>query len=91
METDEGIVGLGEMGGRRSAELQFQGLKPYLMGHDPFALEELRFKICNPTSLSNSRTQLMAAVEFACLDIIGQKLGLPVHTLLGGKLRMRFP
>jgi glucarate dehydratase len=93
VETDEGIVGLGEMGGGgESAELQFQGLKPYLMGHDPFALEELRFKICNPTaSLYNNRTQLMAAVEFACLDIIGQKLGLPVHTLLGGKLRDEVP
>jgi glucarate dehydratase len=28
-----------------------------------------------------------AAIEFACLDIIGQKLGVPVHALLGGKLR----
>jgi len=93
VETDEGIIGLGEMGGGgESAELQFLGLKPYLVGHDPFALEELRFKICNPTaSLYNNRTQLMAAIEFACLDIIGQKLGLPVHKLLGGKLRDEIP
>ena len=38
-------------------------------------------------SLYNNRTQLHAAIEFACLDIIGQKLGVPVHALLGGKLR----
>ncbi len=93
VETDEGIIGLGEMGGGgESAELQFLGLKPYLVGHDPFALEELRFKICNPTaSLYNNRTQLMAAIEFACLDIIGQKLGLPIYKLLGGKLRDEIP
>lgn len=87
--TDEGLVGLGEMGGGgESAELQVTGLKQYLVGHDPFELESLRFKICNPTaSLYNNRTQLMAAIEFACLDIIGQKLGEPVYNLLGGKLR----
>ena len=79
-------------GGGESAELQFLGLKPYLVGHDPFALEELRFKICNPTaSLYNNRTQLMAAIEFACLDIVGQALGLPVYKLLGGKLRDEVP
>jgi glucarate dehydratase len=31
--------------------------------------------------------QYMAAIEFACLDIIGQKLGQPVYNLIGGKLR----
>jgi len=47
----------------------------------------MRFAICNPTaSLYNNRTQLHAAIEFACLDIMGQKLGAPVHALLGGKL-----
>ncbi len=53
-----------------------------------FRLEALRLAICNPTaSLYNNRTQLHAAIEFACLDIIGKKLGVPVHALLGGKLR----
>ena len=42
----------------------------------------------NPTaSLYNNRTQLLAAVEFACLDLIGQHLDVPVYDLLGGKLR----
>ena len=48
----------------------------------------MRFKIANPTaSLYNNRTQLLAALEFACLDLIGQKLGVPVYDMLGGKLR----
>jgi glucarate dehydratase len=93
VETDEGLVGLGEMGGGgESAELAFEGLKSYLMGHDPFKLEALRYKISNPTaSLYNNRTQLHAAVEFACLDVVGQRLGVPVCDLLGGKLREEVP
>jgi glucarate dehydratase len=93
VETDDGLVGLGEMGGGgESAELAFAGLKPYLVGHDPFRLEALRFKICNPTaSLYNNRTQLHAAIEFSCLDVIGQRLDVPVHDLLGGKLRDEVP
>ncbi len=93
VETDEGLVGLGEMGGGgESAELAFEGLKTYLLGHNPFELEALRFKILNPTaSLYNNRTQLHAAIEFACLDLLGQKLGVPVYDLLGGKLRDEVP
>jgi glucarate dehydratase len=89
IKTDEGITGLGEMGGGgESAALAFQGLKTYLVGHDPFDLNRMRFAICNPTaSLYNNRTQLHAALEFACLDIIGKKLGVPVYQLLGGRLR----
>ena len=93
VETNAGLVGLGEMGGGgESAELAFEGLKPYLLGHDPSQLEAMRFKIMNPTaSLYNNRTQLHAALEFACLDVVGQKLGVPVHDLLGGKLRDQVP
>ena len=40
VETDTGVVGLGEMGGGgESAEMAFAGLKSYLLGHDPFELE----------------------------------------------------
>lgn len=89
VDTDLGITGLGEMGGGgESAEAAIAGLNSYLTGHDPFELEALRFKICNPTaSLYNNRTQIHAAIEFACLDIVGQFLGVPVYDLLGGKLR----
>src|SRR5690242_18695356 len=91
VDTDEGITGLGEMGGGgESAQLAFEGLKYYLIGHDPFELEKLRFAITNPTAgLYNNRVQLHAALEFACLDIIGKKLGVPVYQLLGGKVRDR--
>lgn len=93
VETDEGITGLGEMGGGgESAENAFKGLKPYLIGHDPFQLESMYWKICNPTaSLYNNRTQLHAALEFACMDIMGKKLGIRACDLLGGALREEVP
>jgi glucarate dehydratase len=79
-------------GGGESAEIAFRALKAYLVGHDPFELEALRFKIANPTaSLYNNRTQLLAALEFACLDLVGQATGQPVYNLLGGKLRDTVP
>ena len=89
VETSDGYVGLGEMGGGgEDATRAFTGLLQYLRGHDVSRLEAMRFAICNPTaSLYNNRTQLHAALEFACLDILGQKLGVPVHVLLGGKVR----
>jgi len=91
VETDEGLIGLGEMGGGgESAVAAFQGLKPYLVGRDPARLEELRFLIANPTaSLYNNRTQILAAIEFACLDILGQRWGVSVSEILGGRLRDR--
>ncbi len=93
IETDNGLIGLGEMGGGgESAETAFRALKPYLVGHDPSRLEEMRFLIGNPTaSLYNNRTQMLAALEFACLDILGQAWSVPVHQILGGRLRDRVP
>lgn len=93
VETDEGLIGLGEMGGGGdSAVAAFNSLKPYMLGRDPALLEEMRFLIGNPTaSLYNQRTQLLAALEFACLDILGQKWGVPVCEILGGRLRDRVP
>jgi glucarate dehydratase len=93
VETDEGLIGLGEMGGGgESAVAAFTSLKSYLVGHDPAKLEWMRFLIANPTaSLYNNRTQILAALEFACLDILGQKWGVPVYDILGGRVRDHVP
>jgi len=93
VETDEGLTGLGEMGGGgESAEAACRAMKAYLVGHDPTRLEEMRFLIANPTaSLYNNRTQILAALEFACLDILGQQWSVSVSEILGGRLRDRVP
>ena len=66
LESDDGLVGLGELGGGgESATAAVLGLQPYLVGRDPARLEELRFLVANPTaSLYNNRTQILAALEF---------------------------
>lgn len=89
VETSDGYLGVGEFGGGgETATAAVEGLIDYLRGHDVFRLEALRFAICNPTaSLYNNRTQIHAAIEFACLDIIGKKLGIPVSEFLGGRVR----
>jgi len=91
IETDTGLVGLGEMGGGgESAGATVQAMKPVLIGRDPARLEELRFLLANPTaSLYNNRTQVVAALEFACLDLVGQAWGVPVCDILGGRVRDR--
>jgi glucarate dehydratase len=93
VETDVGIVGLGEMGGGgESAEAAIRALKGYLVGHDPLQLEQLRWKIMNPVgSLYNNRAQMHAALEFACIDAVGKHLGIRACDLLGGAVRERIP
>ena len=93
VEADNGLIGLGEMGGGgESAEAVFRAMKSYLVGHDPARMEEMRFLIANPTaSLYNNRTQVLAALEFACLDLLGQAWGVSISEILGGRLRDRIP
>ncbi|MET2828292.1 enolase C-terminal domain-like protein [Mesorhizobium shangrilense] len=90
---DQGRSGFGEMGGGgESAENAVRSLLPYLKGHDPLQLEQLRWKIMNPTaSLYNNRVQVHAALEMACLDLAGKTLGVRACDLLGGAVRERIP
>jgi glucarate dehydratase len=87
--TDDGIIGLGEVGGgdQRAALLK---LKPRVLGLDPFHLELIKLRVLRSIYyMSNSR--LYAAIEMACLDIQGKVLGRPVSDLLGGAVRSEIP
>lgn len=87
--TDEGLVGLGEVGGgdQRGALLK---LKPRILGLDPFHLELIKLKVLRSIYyLSNAR--LYGAIEMACLDIMGKATGRRVCDLLGGPVRDRVP
>lgn len=87
--TDEGVIGLGEVGGgdQRGALLK---LKPRLLGEDPFHLERIKLKALRSMYyLSNAR--LYAAIEMACLDIQGKVVGRSLSDLLGGSVRDRIP
>ncbi|GAA1827020.1 enolase C-terminal domain-like protein [Agromyces salentinus] len=87
--TDEGLVGLGEVGGgdQRGALAK---LAPRLIGMDPFHLEAIKLKVLRSIYyLSNAR--LYAAIEIACLDIQGKAFGRSVGDLLGGAVRHEVP
>lgn len=87
--TDEGITGLGEVGGgdQRGALLK---LKPRLIGESPYALERIKQKTLRQIYyLSNPR--LYAAIELACLDIQAKAANLPLCDLIGGKLHDSVP
>lgn len=87
--TDEGIVGLGEVGGGDQREALGK-LKPMLIGMDPFQIELIKLKTLRSTYfISNTRNY--GAIEMACLDIQGKALGRPVSDLLGGRVRNRIP
>lgn len=78
--TDEGIVGLGEWDHRASPD-NLQRLKQALIGQDPMNIN----KLCR-----DCLGQMRGAgggVELALWDIKGKKLGVPMHVLLGGKIR----
>ena len=87
--TDEGLIGLGEVGGgdQRGA---LQKLKPRILGLDPFHLETIKLKVLRSIYyMSNAR--LYAAIEMACLDIQGKVLNRPLSDLLGGSVRNEIP
>jgi len=87
--TDEGIVGLGEVGGgdQRAA---LQKLQPRITGMDPFHLELIKLKVLRSIYyISNSR--LYAAIEMACLDIQGKAIERPLSDLIGGSIRSEIP
>ncbi len=87
--TDEGVVGLGEVGGgdQRGALMK---LKPRIVGLDPFHLERVKLKVLRSIYyLSNAR--LYGAIEMACLDIQGKVFGRPMSDLIGGGVRDRIP
>src|SRR5829696_5375320 len=66
IESDTGLVGLGEMGGGgESALATVEALKQSLLGRDPARLEDMRFLLANPTASLYNRTQVVAALEFA--------------------------
>src|SRR5215469_389837 len=92
VETDEGLVGLGECYGGASREGQLAEMRPLLIGEDPFQLERIRWKLAAPSSLKLFGYILgFAALEFACLDLQGKALGKPVCEIIGGTMRQEVP
>ena len=96
VETDEGYTGVGEIcplgpvylpSFARGARAGLAELSPLLIGMDPTALEVLnRHMDIN----IKGHPYVKSALDVACWDILGQKAGLPVAILLGGKYGSNF-
>jgi galactonate dehydratase len=95
VETDEGLVGVGEARAlnRLDAILGYlTGAVPrYVLGRDPFEIEMLVHRMLRDDYARTGETAMtgIAMVEIACWDIVGQALGQPVYRLLGGAVRER--
>ena len=94
VRTDEGLTGLGEISSvfARRGPLLYRDvderLAPALIGRDPLAITgALR---AMETQLPDGQLAI-AGVEMALWDLAGKALGVPVYTLLGGRVRERIP
>ena len=90
--TDQGIHGLGEgtlNGFIRTTEAAVRELEKFAVGEDPRRVTALAKRMLDSVSLDGGHIHrtAIAAIEFACWDILGKSLGVPVHQLLGGRVR----
>lgn len=91
--TDEGIVGTGEAGlwaHHRMVREAIVDLAEYYVGKDPARIEHHHQVVTRDTHFQGAvLSAAVSAIDVALWDILGKSLGVPVHQLLGGKLRDR--
>ncbi len=99
IETRDGLVGWGEaacLGGPTWSEESAESIAvtleryvlPWLIGRDATQIEALRLEMARRVQ---GNPFARAAVEMALWDLNGRALGVPVHRLLGGRVRDRVP
>jgi len=93
VDTDEGIKGLGQAGTNTDFEAKkshVNKFREWFLGTDPLNIESLRVQSQEtPWGLTEMNQALLSGLEIACWDINGKHYDVPVHNLLGGKLRDR--
>jgi cis-L-3-hydroxyproline dehydratase len=97
VETDEGLVGHGEVCPLGPAYLPAYAegvraglamLAPHLIGADPRELERLNRRM---DAALKGHPYVKSGIDIACWDLLGQAAGLPVAALLGGRYGDDFP
>jgi len=92
IETDAGIVGIGESyWGRGVKDIMLGYLRPLLIGEDPLDVDRLCTKMISRTggagATAGTTVTAMSGIEIALWDTVGKILGVPVCKLLGGQYR----
>jgi glucarate dehydratase len=106
LETDDGFTGVSETYGGEGPVAALEAVRHRVTGMDPFRLAGLYQEMNQPVASSGDRSQTylvpgenpldssartFAAIEFACLDIIGKAVGKPVCDVIGGRVRDAVP
>jgi glucarate dehydratase len=84
LRTEDGLEGLGEGPGGGLFVQELRAAARHAVGADPYQIERLRV-------LVGGNPRVFAAIESACLDLIGKATERPVYELLGGPVRRRVP
>ncbi len=92
MTTDDGLVGWGDgtLEWKESSvrELVLDFGRRYLVGRDPFDIEDVWFKLYQiEHNTGPIMYAAMAGIETAMWDLVGKTVGQPVYKLIGGKVR----
>ena len=106
LESDEGVVGISETYGGDAQAAQLEALRPQIIGANPFRLTGFLSPMIEGQGSGAARSQTyhvpgenpldattrtFAAIEVACLDLIGKAVGQPVCDLIGGRVRDEVP
>jgi L-alanine-DL-glutamate epimerase-like enolase superfamily enzyme len=92
VETDAGVTGWGEVcplgpaylpAYAAGARTGIAELAPHLLGADPLALGTLNERM---DAAMRGHAYVKSAIDMACWDILGHVSGLPVATLMGGRV-----
>ena len=94
IDTDDGLVGLGEASAYPSADIVLavlRSIEPLVVGEDAFAIERImkRINIVGTWHHVKATSPGIGAVEMACWDLVGKACGQPLVNLFGGRVRDR--
>lgn len=104
LDTDAGLVGLGETYADQAHLARLEAAASAITGLDVFALNAIRAAIADRLrddsravgtagmiTSASAVDQVLSPFEVACLDVQGHAAGRPVSDLLGGKVRDAVP
>ena len=94
VDTDEGFHGIGEAtlnGFAKTTEAAIHELKRFVIGEDPFDVENHTLKLFREVFSDGGQIQgaALSGIEFACWDIMGKVTGQPIYKLIGGRCHDR--